>query len=197
MTWLDKRRAHWDTRAALPTDSERIDQTPRSQRARFSTVDPLVSPRCSILDVGCGVGDLYGYLRDGTVRCDYSGVDLSPRMVERAQDKYPDGHFRTANILEWAPGPRFDLVVSIGIHSDPIPEAADVLQQIMAQQFALCRVAAHVSLLSDRYPHGPHVLAWRPEDVFAMAMKITPWVSLQHDYLPHDFSVTLWREQRP
>lgn len=193
---LAMRRDWWNERAArCATDPDRIDQSLRSQRARFSTVDSLIFPGCSILDVGCGVGDLFGYLSDKGIACSYMGVDLAPLMIKRAREKYPDGHFEEANILQWEPSQRFDLVVGISIHSDPIPDAETVLQRVLAQQFALARVAAHVSLLSSQYDSfGPDALYWSPSEVLSMALKITPWVSLRHDYLPHDFSVTLRRD---
>ncbi len=30
--------------------------------------------------------------------------------------------------------------------------------------------------------------------VLALALEVTPWVVLRHDYLPNDLSVTLYRE---
>ena len=32
------------------------------------------------------------------------------------------------------------------------------------------------------------------EQVLALALEVTPWVVLRHDYLPSDLSVTLYRE---
>lgn len=196
--WLDQRRAYWDRRATeCATDAERIDSTERSQRARFATVAPLLEGGASVLDVGCGVGDLFGYLDDvRSAKPRYHGVDISPGMVARAREKYPNGRFEVANILDWRPEPRFDLVVSIGLHCTHVPDAAAVLEQDLRQQFALCRVATHACLLSDRYDgYRPEVLRWSPEAVLSIALRITPWVSLRHDYLPHDFAVTLHREQ--
>lgn len=193
---LKRRRDHWNDRALrYATDAERVDQTARSQRARFSTVDPLLFPGCSILDVGCGVGDLYGYLVDRGARFAYLGVDLAPRMIERAREKYPAGCFEVDDILEWEARPRFDLVVGISIHSDPVPRASEILYRILGQQFALSKVAAHASLLSAYYPHNrDEVCCFWPDDVLSMGVRLTPWVSLRHDYLPHDFAVTLRRE---
>jgi SAM-dependent methyltransferase len=44
-----------------------------------------------VLDVGCGPGTVTAYLAERGV--DASGVDLSPRMVEHARRRYPQGEF--------------------------------------------------------------------------------------------------------
>lgn len=59
----------------------------------------------------------------------------------------------------------------------------------------MCRVAAHVSLLTDRYTgFASHIQPWRVEEILTLALDITPFVALRHDYLPNDFSVTLYRQ---
>lgn len=195
---LEQIRSYWDARArAALTDNERIDSTERSQRARFADVVRALGNAGSVLDVGCGVGDLFGYLREHRPGVQYMGVDLSPEMIKRAKDKHPWGCFGVASILDWPDTPRADAVVAVGLHSLPLDGVRDQLRAVLGKQYALARMVAHANLLSRHYPHTAAVQSWWPDDVLAVAGKLTPWVSLQHDYLPHDFSVTLRREQRP
>ncbi len=51
-----------------------------------------------VLDVGCGPGTVTAYLADLDVRV--SGVDLSPRMVEHAQSRYPGLRFAVASATD-------------------------------------------------------------------------------------------------
>jgi len=46
----------------------------------------------SVLDVGCGTGDLYNYLIQRQIS-DYIGIDIYHMSVEYAAMKYPKGHF--------------------------------------------------------------------------------------------------------
>lgn len=76
MAALEQVRSYWDARArAALTDNERIDSTGRSQRARFADVVRALGNAGSVLDVGCGVGDLFGYLREHRPGVQYMGVD--------------------------------------------------------------------------------------------------------------------------
>jgi SAM-dependent methyltransferase len=197
---LEELRNHWDQSAARSApDSVRVDASPRAQRMRFAAFGSLELADslegATILDVGCGVGDFWAYLTAQGVRCDYLGVDVSSAMIERASAKFPDARFEVRDVLEWDPGRRFDYVIAIGIHNVRIPGVEPLLERVTRRQFELSARAAHVSLLTDRYPgFGPQALSWRAEEVLSMALAVTPHVTLRHDYLPNDFSVTLYRE---
>lgn len=149
----------------------------------------------SVLDVGCGVGDFYAYLRSEFPSATYDGVDISSAMIERAQALHPSARFAATDVLTCPPERRWDFVVAFGVHNVRLPGAEDLLWDLLARQFELCDVAAHVSLLTDRYlGFGAAALPWDPSEVLRRALTLTPYVALRHDYLPHDFSLTLYRE---
>lgn len=194
---LNKIVDFWDNKArSSSTDCERVDSSLRTQRMRFERflISNPVEGR-SVLDVGCGVGDFYAHLESRSINCDYTGVDISSEMVARSQARFPNATFRTANILEWDERGTHDFVVAIAIHNVKTENGWDLLKRFTQKQFELCRAAAHMSLLTNRFDgFAPHIQPWSPSEVLAVAFELTPFVSLQHDYLPHDFSITLYRE---
>lgn len=56
-----------------------------------------------VLDAGCGPGWISAYLHERGV--EVSGVDLSPRMVELARERYPHLRFDVASVTELTPAP--------------------------------------------------------------------------------------------
>jgi SAM-dependent methyltransferase len=150
----------------------------------------------SILDLGCGVGDLWAHLQSREIACEYVGLDLSAEMIAHCRERFTGTDFQHVNVLEWDPNRRFDYVVSFGIHNIRVRHARVMLETVTRRQFELCTKAAHVSLLTDRYAKGfaPYLQPWRAEHVLTLALAITPYVVLRHDYLPNDLSVTLYRE---
>ena len=66
-----------------------------NQRLRFRQLLKYVSENDSILDYGCGVGDLFEYSKDKNVN--YTGIDINENMVKAAKGKYPDGNFNSMN----------------------------------------------------------------------------------------------------
>jgi len=98
-------------------DEEFENEITRSLRQKlYSAIGSLVPPGSSILDINCGTGiDAIALSRKGY---SVAGVDLSPRMIERAQRKSSEhglpvrfmvSSFECLDKIAWEP---FDLVLS-------------------------------------------------------------------------------------
>ena len=77
---------------------------PRERQAFYfdflSKVDGLGSSD-SIIDIGCGYGDLGSYLRSCGWRGEYVGVDINPQLIEEGRKRYgDDAHLIVADIQE-------------------------------------------------------------------------------------------------
>jgi 2-polyprenyl-3-methyl-5-hydroxy-6-metoxy-1,4-benzoquinol methylase len=79
-------------------DPQSLGWIPGTQEARFRVLTAIGDLEgCSVLDVGCGFGDLYEYLCRNGVNVDYTGVDLSPDLLEIARQRHPDVRFISAD----------------------------------------------------------------------------------------------------
>ena len=90
-------------------------QSRRSQLRRFAVlleVGPLANTR--VLDIGCGVGDLYHYLRRRGIAVTYTGFDILPEMVAHARRRYPEAQFEVRDVLQGLGSERFDYVLCSG-----------------------------------------------------------------------------------
>lgn len=76
--------------------------------AHLSAVAPHFG---TLLELGCGEGHQSVYL--ARIADEVSGLDISPRAVDRAGKRCPDGRFRVGRVEDAAalfPGERFDLI---------------------------------------------------------------------------------------
>lgn len=94
-------------------------------------VSGLVPQGGSVLEVGCGLGDLLAVLEGSR----HVGIDLSPRMIELARERHPELDLRVADV-ERGPLPEgpFDAIVlsdAIGHFSD-IQTALERLKGLLA-----------------------------------------------------------------
>lgn len=190
-------QAYWEKKAANETaDFARIESGPRGQRMRFENFALHHDLEdASILDIGCGVGDFHEHLRRRSFRGRYLGIDLADGMIARCRERFPEACFERRDLLSWQTDERWDYTVALAIHNIRMPGGWELLESVTRRQFELCCRAAHVDLLTDRYAgFDPHIQSWNAEKVLGLALSITPYVVLRHDYLPNDFSVTLYRE---
>lgn len=83
----------------------------------YPVLRPLLRGGTQVLDAGCGTGWL-----SNAMRLRYpvavTGIDFNPGAIEfagaAARDLGVDTHFEVADVFTYAPGRRFDLIVSIG-----------------------------------------------------------------------------------
>lgn len=69
------------------------------------------SPGQSILDLGCGVGDLALALKELRPESDVVGIDFSPANIDAARERSQAVRFELGDYLEWQGG-RFSAVVA-------------------------------------------------------------------------------------
>jgi len=167
-----------------------------SQRTRFDVLTAIGDlDGCSLLDVGAGLGDLYGYLVQRGISVDYTGYDITPAMVEASRARWPGARFDVRDILTSGDQEEsFDYVLASGIFTFHTEEAMAFLDRMVRRMFALCRRGVALNLLSSLAPETePDEFVADPPTVLRMCQAITPYVALRHDYFPHDFSLYLRR----
>ena len=67
-------------------------------RAAVDAFAATVDPTGPVLDVGCGPGTITGYLADKGLAV--SGIDLSPRMIEHARQRFPHCRFEVGSATD-------------------------------------------------------------------------------------------------
>ena len=72
---------------------------------------PAEDPR-TVVDLGCGPGNLTELLEQRWPGADVVGVDSSPEMVQAAQARGSRVRFEVADVRDWQPGPAVEVLVS-------------------------------------------------------------------------------------
>jgi len=85
-----------------------------SLERRWGLVQSLVEkPPTSLLDVGCGIGNLITFTTLAN-QDNYLGIDVSQPMVERARVLHPSYRFEVSDLAEFDLADDYDLVVAHG-----------------------------------------------------------------------------------
>ncbi len=146
----------------------------------------------TVLDVGCGFGDLLGHFRAKDMALGgYVGTDINPDLIGEARIRSPETRFECLSLMDLEPADfACDIVVMLGLlnFKQALLPNARYAQAMLAKAFSLCRDACIVDFLSDRavddYPKEDFVHYYDPRDVLGWALRLAPDASLRHDYRP-------------
>lgn len=150
-----------------------------------------------LLDVGCGFGDFLGFLHARGVKPVYTGIDICEPMVRRCRERFGmgAGRFLVADVLSYAPDEQYDFVVASGIFGLDAKGTRERIQPTIERMFSWSREAAAANFLSAR---SPQPVAGRvyvdPAEMLDLGFRLTPAVTLDHAYLPNDFTLCLYRK---
>jgi len=174
---------------------------PNRQRVCFEALcaDVLARPDSSVLDVGCGYGDLHGFLTGRGWRGRYTGVDVVEQNLEIARERCPGAEFRLLDITGDAPpAERWDFVIAVGVFHMRLTEGDHRAQIACAleRMHALSRNAVAVNFMSSYVDYrSPEARYTEPEWAFAQAKKLSRRVQLRHDFMPYEFALIVYRDE--
>lgn len=152
----------------------------------------------SVLDYGCGLAYLHGYLAQHQARARYVGADAVPEFVAHNREAHPQASFHLARSPEAVPGD-FDLVVASGVFNlDTGPGHQAFVRASLVQLFAKAKHALAVDFMSSHvdyqqagaYHEEPFALAaWARE-------ALGPRLKLDLSYMPYEFTLVVYKDAR-
>lgn len=151
----------------------------------------------SVLDVGCGFGDLYPFLREQGFQGSYLGVDFIDELLDVGRKAYPDADLRNADIEDFDSTRRFDLVVASGIFNGVLEheEQWARIERTLSRMYELTGIACAADFMSRYVDYTREDTFYaEPERVFTLAKTLSRRVALDHVYLPFEFAVWLFRQ---
>jgi len=212
---LNPLHAYYAEAAASPCPARQVGwRGPLDQKVRFALCAEVLAldSVSSVLDVGCGLGDLVAFFRARGFAGRYLGVDALPTMIARARQRHPDEAFThlTVGLPEIHSGdlnlPEADLVVACGTFSLRIPNYEANLRRSIAALWERTR-GALILILPHR--RGRHSLthAFAPNDplvyhthqgVEATMHEVgARMLQIRSDVLGSDLAVIAFRQRQP
>ncbi len=140
----------YDRQWAVLQDFIRYNPGARHRRRLLERLISRADQPTTVLDAGCGLGELVLLLRDLLPSAAITGVDFSELAVQHARERFPFAQFEVLDLEHGRLAQSFDLVVN-----------SEVLEHIADQDAAVVNVAAMVA------PGGTLVLSVPAGPMFA------------------------------
>jgi len=149
----------------------------------------------TVLDLGCGIGDFYPFLKALYPGLHYTGIDIVPEMIDHAAKRSPEVNFACRDVLREGIGGEYDYVLICGVFNNAIPDCTTFLKKMTEVAFSAARTGLAFNFISTRVNFTSSGMSYHdPLDIFAFCMdRLSRKVNLHHHYAKCDVSVFVYR----
>ena len=154
----------------------------------------------SIEDIGCGICDLYGYLKNKNLEFTYSGTEIVNEMISLAKQKYPEITVTNRDILSEAGREKYDFVVLSGTLNMPgniqHEEWMKFCLSLISNMYGMCNKAIAFNFLTThRTFTDPSLFYFNPSELLDYCIKnLSRFVEIKHNYPLYEGTITVYRE---
>ncbi|WP_231109604.1 class I SAM-dependent methyltransferase [Vibrio nigripulchritudo] len=164
----------------------------QTQFARFSVFEKSLNLRDkSILDLGCGYGDLVHFLRVKQPIKHYTGIDFHKSFIKQAKLNADDSmRFLHGNFAQMRL-PVHDITIASG-SLNYRSNNKNYLPTVIRAGFSASREAFGFNLLDSDYFREDRLLqAYDPKEVLSICRNLTDDVEIIRDYMEEDFTIIM------
>jgi len=160
----------------------------KDQDERFRKVLRHIDAGASVLDIGCGQGDILNFIDPEK----YLGVDVCQPMLDYARIKFPKAQFLNADIMEMPVGNHYDVAIAVGTFSQMLEDNYTYLVQAIKSMF-LHSDRLIFTITSDLFSH-PDVFHYNALTIMQMCLFITRRVVVDTMSLPFEIILCLQKD---
>jgi trans-aconitate methyltransferase len=168
----------------------------QSQSQRFAALTEVGDlSGSSVLDIGCGHGDLKKHLDERFYGYRYVGIDQMPEFIMQARSLYghrPNCYFCLADFTS-AKLPRADYVLASGVLGYRCEKQGFYFSMIAKMYEAADKALAFNMLDAAKFPQHELLTGHDPEEVLTFCETLSPEVRLLRGYLEDDFTVLMYK----
>lgn len=165
-----------------------------SQARRFETIAQAADfNHCSVLDLGCGTGDLKTFLDTRFSGVSYLGIDQVPEFVAEARARHagePQTLFELGDLGSMI-FPRVDHVVACGALSYRSSSPHHVFGAIAKMFVSAAQTVVFSVLDADQFPEHPLLVGHAVDDIVEFCQKLSPGVRVMRSPVAGDTTVMI------
>lgn len=195
-------KSYYSNRETGQVDAMKVGwKNTEAQQVRFQQLfrEIELKDNQSLVDLGCGLGDLSHFVRNKYLnkKISYLGLDLFEDMIKQASLKYQQENFLV--IKDNSEIPVSDYVVASGIfnlkHSLSDKEWLEYIKDTLVEMYKKCNIAVAVNFLtsfSDKEFMRDELYYSSPGEITEFCLKnLSKNCIIYHDYGLYDFTIII------
>ena len=165
------------------------------QEIRFAVLTEIsVASGDSVLDVGCGFADLKLWFEAQNIEVDYTGIDISPDLIEVAKKNHQDTSLFVGELHDGQFKARsFDWILLSGALNEPYQDQGKYTKKTIKEMYRLCRKGVAFNLLNANAVKAFDLQSFQPNEILEFCQTLSPECKLRTDYLDNDFSIYMFK----
>lgn len=146
----------------------------------------------SIMDAGCGLGDLLPYLYAKSANFRYIGYDRKAEFIDNAKRHYEGHEFKVGDPFNNRLG-LYDVVISSGVMNGNVKNWMEKRKKMIATLFDQTGEVLAFNMAGGRRSIPPDSLIAYADasEVFDFCKTLTKYVTLNTEYLDKDFTIVM------
>jgi trans-aconitate methyltransferase len=149
----------------------------------------------TILDAGCGMGDLLPYLYAKSANFRYLGMDKTKGFIEEAARRYEGHEFRVGDPFHHPVG-MFDVVISSGVMNGNVKGWLEQRKKMISALFDQTGEVLAFNMAGGlKPPRDDSLIAYADaREIFDYCKTQTRHVELNTEYLHNDFTIVMQKK---
>lgn len=173
---------------------------PQTQYLRFAELIKdldLNDDGKTLLDMGCGNGELYKFLNFMGFRGKYVGYDINEKLIAQARGRFEGIDVRNVNIMTDETDQKFDYVLLSGLFNVDVGQTADWAYTFLRRMYALCGGIMVFNMVSTHVNYRDEGTFYMdPAEVLSFCIdNLSKRTTLAHHNLPYNYTVTVYRNE--
>lgn len=175
---------------------------PQTQYLRFHELVrylDLNDHKKTLLDIGCGNGELFKFLNFMGFRGSYTGYDINEKLLAHAKARFSDIDVHHKDILtDQSLSPQcFDYVVMSGLFNLNVGQSEAWVHEFLKKMFSLCGELMVCNMISTHVSYRDNDLFYLdPAETLAYCIKnLSKRTTLAHHNLPYNYTICVYRNE--
>lgn len=178
-----------------------------SQYKRFEILSAIDNNAQSIIDLGCGLGDMYQYLQNNNFDGRYLGLDFLDDFIKLANDKFDSSNkknvdFQVCDLNKDDIPSGYDYILLSGVFNNKMENNKEFMFNTLKKMFTSANKGIAFNVMSTYVDYQDEQLYYSdPLEVFDYCKRhLSSAVTLKHDYLvkadsiPYEYTIYVYKQ---